>query len=145
MSTRCVVKITVGESRKQYYHHYDGYLSGVGYELFSRYAMFYEGSRFGEWYAEWRVTKTSQDCNPSKDIDCSYEPEEWGTMHDDIEFLYELDFNQETFKATDLESGVTYQFADIIRELAEDIRKLLKSKLSNSDERLLLWAHNHKI
>ncbi len=97
MSTRCVVKITVGKSRKLYYHHYDGYLSGVGYELFSRYAMFYEGSRFGEWYAEWRVTKTSQDCNPSKDIDCSYEPEEWGTTHDDIEFLYELDFNSHRF------------------------------------------------
>jgi len=95
MSTRTNVLITDGtrENTIQFYHHSDGYVEGVGYDL-AKYLKKLVGKVKGEKYlatpnnfAPWLG------CNP---FDNGYELEDEVNTHGDIQYLYIVDTQART-------------------------------------------------
>lgn len=92
MSTRCQIRVIKNGYPLNYYHHFDGYLSGVGREL-------------RDWLLEIGVEsgKRSEDVDmlvAKMSADNQYEPT-FG-RHTDINFFYLLDFDNGIFKAYEL-------------------------------------------
>ena len=93
MSTRCQIRIVKNGYPLNYYHHHDGYLSGVGAELRG-------------WLKEAGVEETGKRTEGVEGLvmrmsaDREYEPTFW--RHADIEFFYLLDFDNGVFRAYEL-------------------------------------------
>ena len=94
MSTRCVVRI----KEKQYgkvnkldiYHHHDGYIEGVGFDLMRR---FYDKDK-----KEMYLYDVMQVANTLiKDIHDEYKVTPY--KHGDIEYFYEIDIDKKTITA----------------------------------------------
>lgn len=86
MSTRChiVVKNTTEKKENYVYHHWDGYINGVGKELKEFIKDKYEPSIFS----------ADEFCKQLENWDCSYEYENCG-IHGDEEYIYYVDINSE--------------------------------------------------
>jgi len=146
MSTRCIIKVINHGQKRQYYHHCDGYLSGVGWELFRTYFQVAHGysPQTGS-YTRWFMERT-EDCDLTKDIDCSYEPEPWEQYHCDIEFQYLLDFDAGTLQATEIDTGRIFSQDELRQELSATFRSEVASIINDLDEsNFLIWARQHKL
>ena len=93
MSTRCIVRIKgkIGNSEKQVdlYHHHDGYIEGVGFDLINRFYDF--GSQSFNFREITRVVNTL-----IKDNSDEYEFTLY--KHTDIEYFYTVDTDNNTLK-----------------------------------------------
>lgn len=94
MSTRSNIFVDFNGERKQFYHHCDGYLDGVGKDLLVRMEMAITRARkaisylVGDNFSTERVYK---EFITLLEEEGSYEPEEIG-LHGDIEYLYYVKF-----------------------------------------------------
>lgn len=93
MSTRCIVRVKgkIGNIKKQVdlYHHHDGYIEGVGFNLINRFYDF--GSQSFNFRDITRVVNTL-----IKDNSDEYEFTLY--KHTDIEYLYTIDTDNNTLK-----------------------------------------------
>ena len=90
MSTRSNIFVDFNGERKQFYHHWDGYLDGVGKDLLVRMEMAIARARkdIPCFFSTERVYKEFLNLLEEEG---SYEPEEIG-LHRDIEYLYYVKF-----------------------------------------------------
>lgn len=93
MSTRSNIFVDFDGERKQFYHHYDGYLDGVGADLLVKLRsvtekVFSESSCY-----ENLERKVYEEFLKTLKADKGYEPEEIG-LHGDIEYLYYVKINE---------------------------------------------------
>lgn len=90
MSTRSNIFVDFNGERKQFYHHYDGYLDGVGKDLLVRMEMAIAIARKDSSYlvSTERVYKEFINLLEEEGF---YEPEKIG-LHGDIEYLYYVKF-----------------------------------------------------
>ena len=91
MSTRSNIFVDFNGERKQFYHHLDGYLDGVGKDLLIR--MELAVIKAGEYVPDIaeRTKNVYEEFLNLLEEEGSYEPEEIG-LHGDIEFLYYVKF-----------------------------------------------------
>lgn len=94
MSTRSNIFVDFNGERKQFYHHHDGYLAGVGKDLLVRMEMAIARARkvisylVGDNFSTERVYKEFLNLLEEEGF---YEPEEI-RLHGDIEYLYYVKF-----------------------------------------------------
>lgn len=95
MSTRCNIIVKENETTYQYYHHCDGYPSGVGAELNKVFAQEFRNRKGDEVIlANDVMTKLATENADYEFEDCYYHP------HGDIEYLYEIVQNADSIKMT---------------------------------------------
>ena len=104
MSTRCNIIVTSDKGIAQYYHHCDGYWSGVGEELKEWFTEYFN-KFFNDGGKKPQALKIMEELS-TKNRDYEYE-RDFIQLHGDIEFLYEILENEECIKI------VCYQYADI--------------------------------
>lgn len=90
MSTRSNIFVDFNGERKQFYHHHDGYLDGVGKDLLVRMEMAIARARKDISYLVSTERVYKEFINLLEE-EGSYEPEEIG-LHGDIEYLYYVKF-----------------------------------------------------
>lgn len=89
MSTRCNIVVLAGEARVVLYHHHDGYVEGVGFDLVERMKnVLKQGWRGADEFLN----------NLLKDSKDEYEFSTGSGLHGDIEYLYEVDCKVKTVK-----------------------------------------------
>ena len=97
MSTRSNIFVDFNGERKQFYHHWDGYVEGVGQDLLVRMEMAFKRARnaipfsLKENTFRLRTERTYKEFLNLLEEEGSYEPEEIG-LHGDIEYLYYVKF-----------------------------------------------------
>ena len=97
MSTRSNIFVDFNGERKQFYHHWDGYVEGVGQDLLVRMEMALKRARnaipfsLKENTFRLRTERTYKEFLNLLEEEGSYEPEEIG-LHGDIEYLYYVKF-----------------------------------------------------
>ena len=97
MSTRSNIFVDFNGERKQFYHHCDGYLKGVGKDLLVRMEMAIARARNAIPYSikddsnGLRIEKAYKEFLNLLEEEGSYESEEIG-LHGDIEYLYYVKF-----------------------------------------------------
>lgn len=93
MSTRSNIFVDFNGERKQFYHHWDGYLDGVGKDLLVRMEFATAIARKASSYliGDDLTKKAYKEFLKLLEEEGSYEPEEIG-LHGDIEFLYYVKF-----------------------------------------------------
>ena len=94
MSTRSNIFVDFNGERKQFYHHWDGYVEGVGKDLLVRMEMAIMRARKAISYLAGDNFITERVCKEFLNLleeEGSYEPEEIG-LHGDIEYLYYVKF-----------------------------------------------------
>ena len=94
MSTRSNIFVDFNGERKQFYHHYDGYLEGVGKDLLVRMELAAAKARKAVSFLEGddlRTEKAYKEFLKLLEEEGSYELEEIG-LHGDIEYLYYVKF-----------------------------------------------------
>lgn len=97
MSTRSNIFVDFNGERKQFYHHCDGYLKGVGKDLLVRMEMAFARARNAIPYPlkdvnfGLRTERAYKEFLNLLEEEGSYEPEEIG-LHGDIEYLYYVKF-----------------------------------------------------
>lgn len=91
MSTRSNIFVDFNGERKQFYHHWDGYLNGVGKDLLIR--MELAVTKACEYVPDiaGRTKNVYEEFLNLLEEEGSYEPEEIG-LHGDIEYLYYVKF-----------------------------------------------------
>ena len=90
MSTRSNIFVDFNGERKQFYHHHDGYLDGVGKDLLVRMEMAIARARKDISYLVSTERVYKEFINLLEE-EGSYESEEIG-LHGDIEYLYYVKF-----------------------------------------------------
>jgi len=92
MSTRCQIRIVRNGYPLNYYHHCDGYFSGVGKELqdWMKECVEQNKGKVNDCLDECYIVSRMTDDN-------GYEPT--FSLHSDIEYFYLLDFDKLRFKA----------------------------------------------
>lgn len=80
MSTRCQIKFVNGKKSVMLYHHCDGYIEGVGFDLVKRVKK--------NIYADEMLCKMIRECHYEVTVG----------NHLDIEYFYIVDFKKETVK-----------------------------------------------
>lgn len=98
MSTRSNIFVDFNGERKQFYHHCDGYLDGVGKDLLIRMAMAIERARNDISYLVSTERVYKEFINLLEE-EGSYKPEEIG-LHRDIEYLYYVEFSPKGNRVT---------------------------------------------
>lgn len=94
MSTRCVVEIKNGSKKVTLYHHHDGYLEGVGYDLLKRFWLDEKGN-FKDVKDNYQLSYLENVVNNLiKDKDDEYEFT--NGIHTDIEYMYRIDIKTKT-------------------------------------------------
>ena len=97
MSTRSNILVDFNGEKKQFYHHHDGYIEGVGADLLIRMGMAVARARNAIPYSlkddtfSLRTERAYKEFLNLLEEEGSYEPEEIG-IHGDIEFLYYVKF-----------------------------------------------------
>lgn len=93
MSTRSNIFVDFNGERKQFYHHWDSYLDGVGKDLLVSMELATAIARKASSYStEYDLTeKVYKEFLKLLEEEGSYEPEEIG-LHGDIEYLYYVKF-----------------------------------------------------
>ena len=97
MSTRSNIFVDFNGERKQFYHHWDGYVEGVGKDLLVRMEMAITRARNAIPYSlkddsnGLRTEKAYKEFLNLLEEEGSYESEEIG-LHGDIEYLYYVKF-----------------------------------------------------
>ena len=93
MSTRSNIFVDFNGERKQFYHHWDGYLNGVGKDLLVRMDLATAIARKASSYliGDDLTKKVYKEFLKLLEEEGSYEPEEIG-LHGDIEYLYYVKF-----------------------------------------------------
>ena len=97
MSTRSNIFVDFNGERKQFYHHWDGYVEGVGKDLLVRMEMAITRARDAIPYSlkedtfSLRTERAYKEFLNLLEEEGSYEPEEIG-LHGDIEYLYYVKF-----------------------------------------------------
>ena len=97
MSTRSNIFVDFNGDRKQFYHHHDGYIEGVGADLLIRMGMAVARARNAIPYSlkddtvSLRTERAYKEFLGLLEEEGSYEPEEIG-LHGDIEYLYYVKF-----------------------------------------------------
>lgn len=104
MSTRSNIFVDFNGERKQFYHHCDGYLDGVGKDLLIRMAIAIMRARKAIPYSLKGDNSGLRTERAYKEFlnlleEGSYKPEEIG-LHGDIEYLYYMEFSSKGNKAT---------------------------------------------
>lgn len=105
MSTRSNIFVDFNGERKQFYHHCDGYLDGVGKDLLIRMAMAIKRARKAIPYSlkddnsGLRTERAYKEFFNLLEEEGSYEPEEIG-LHGDIEYLYYVEFSPKGNRVT---------------------------------------------
>ena len=122
MSTRCIVEIKDSSIKKLkpivLYHHHDGYISGVGYDLLDR-------------FLDTETKKLDIDCIDTvankliKDTEDEYEVTTYN--HVDIEYKYTIDCGQKTLRCDDVDNwdgsmkvNATYTHNQIVKDYLMD-------------------------
>lgn len=96
MSTRCIVEIKDGAKKVCLYHHHDGYIEGVGYDLLKRFWLDEKGN-FKELKNNYMLSCLENVVNHLiKDKNDEYELTT-GT-HTDIEYYYVIDIDKKDLK-----------------------------------------------
>ena len=97
MSTRSNIFVDFNGERKQFYHHWDGYVEGVGQDLLVRMEMALKRARnaipfsLKENTFRLRTERTYKEFLNLLEEEGSYESDEIG-LHGDIEYLYYVKF-----------------------------------------------------
>lgn len=97
MSTRSNIFVDFNGERKQFYHHCDGYLDGIGKDLLIRMEMAIKRARKAIPYSlkddnsGLRTERAYKEFFNLLEEEGSYKPEEIG-LHGDIEYLYYVKF-----------------------------------------------------
>ena len=91
MSTRSNIFVDFNGERKQFYHHCDGYLDGVGKDLLVRLEIACSRARKADPGLVERTKNVYEEFIKLLEEEGSYKPEEIG-LHGDIEFLYYVRF-----------------------------------------------------
>ena len=105
MSTRSNIFVDFNGERKQFYHHCDGYLKGVGNDLLVRMEMAITRTRNAIPYSlkgdtfSLRIERAYKEFLNLLEEEGSYEPEEIG-LHGDIEYLYYVEFSPKGNRVT---------------------------------------------
>ena len=94
MSTRCLVKIVEQDKEIQLYHHHDGYISGVGYDLIKRFLN--EETLKLEIPNDIYIVANKL----IKDLEDEYNVTVY--KHSDIEYLYVVDCDNNTITGYDV-------------------------------------------
>ena len=94
MSTRCLVKIVEQDKEIQLYHHHDGYISGVGYDLIKRFLN--EETLKLEIPNDIYIVANKL----IKDLEDEYNVTVY--KHSDIEYLYVIDCDNNTITGYDV-------------------------------------------
>ena len=101
MSTRSNIFVDFNGERKQFYHHCDGYLDGVGKDLLVRMEMaIARASKAILYLAGYDLTERAyKEFLNLLEEEGYYEPEEIG-LHRDIEYLYYVEFSPKGNRVT---------------------------------------------
>lgn len=100
MSTRSNIFVDFNGERKQFYHHWDGYVEGVGKDLFVRMEMAIARARNAIPYSlGLRTERAYKEFLNLLEEEGSYESEEIG-LHGDIEYLYYVEFSPKGNRVT---------------------------------------------
>ena len=105
MSTRSNIFVDFNGERKQFYHHWDGYVEGVGKDLLVRMEMAITRARDAIPYSlkedtfSLRTERAYKEFLNLLEEEGSYEPEEIG-LHGDIEYLYYVEFSPKGNRVT---------------------------------------------
>ena len=105
MSTRSNIFVDFNGERKQFYHHCDGYLDGVGKDLLIRMAMAIKRARKAIPYSlkddnsGLRTERAYKEFFNLLEEEGYYAPEEIG-LHRDIEYLYYVEFSPKGNRVT---------------------------------------------
>lgn len=105
MSTRSNIFVDFNGERKQFYHHCDGYVEGVGNDLLVRMEMAITRTRNAIPYSlkgdtfSLRIERAYKEFLNLLEKEGSYEPEEIG-LHGDIEYLYYVEFSPKGNRVT---------------------------------------------
>jgi hypothetical protein len=93
MSTRSVIRIKGDGKKVDLYHHYDGYIEGVGFDLLD---MFYKNGELKFGFIENVVNNLIK-----KENDCY----EWTPYkHGDIEYFYTIDVDKNELTAKEVDN-----------------------------------------
>lgn len=105
MSTRSNIFVDFNGERKQFYHHWDGYVEGVGNDLLVRMEMAITRARNAIPYSlkgdtfSLRTERAYKEFLNLLEEEGSYELEEIG-LHGDIEYLYYVEFSPKGNRVT---------------------------------------------
>ena len=105
MSTRSNIFVDFNGERKQFYHHCDGYLDGVGKDLLVRMAMAIKRAKKAFPYSlkddnsGLRTERAYKEFLNLLEEEGSYESEELG-LHGDIAYLYYVEFSPKGNRVT---------------------------------------------
>lgn len=115
MSTRCNIILICDEKRELYYHHWDGYPSGVGADLLERMDV---GARGISFFDKEKQSKIYKKFKELLEAEGHYEPTD--NVSGDIEYLYYV-----TLK--DNKCTISYSAVHFWDASEEDIKEYLQS------------------
>ena len=104
MATRCTIKIISDSDIQYFYHHWDGYPKGVGYDIFNYLSI----------KDNWNFYEIVKDMNSGfVGDDPTYDPSEG--IHGDENYIYVIDCKQKKFTCYKNEK-LTWNECDIFKE-----------------------------
>lgn len=126
MSTRSEIIIKSHGKEIKLYHHHDGYISGVGFDLLERFGKHFDGKSFD-------ISGTTIANLLVKDVTDEYEI----TLgnHTDIEFQYTIDVDEKTITAVAGNWWDDYDHPEIYQRFSyDDIKKKYEAENAPAEE-----------
>ena len=124
MSTRCNIIVKAKGNKITLYHHWDGYIEGVGQDLVNKLEPIFNSNNKCYWSDVVNMLVKNKE-------DEGYE--RTSRIHGDIEYLYTIDTDKKTIKVQTVGYGINYEQKffrkkDVLKEL----EKLYKKKESEN-------------
>lgn len=113
MSTRCNIIVKAKGNKITLYHHWDGYIEGVGQDLVNKLKPFFDSNNKCYWSDVVNMLVKNKE-------DEGYEIT--SRIHGDIEYLYTIDTDKKTIKVQTVGYGINYEQKffrkkDVLKEL----------------------------
>lgn len=118
MSTRCNIIVKENGKKVVLYHHHDGYIEGVGADLFNR---------FNERFSNPNSCVYWDDVVNELVKDAKDEYEVTSGIHGDIEYLYTIDTKKKTIKMNPIE--INWETHKVVKKKAKDVLKVFKERV----------------
>ena len=124
MSTRCNIIVKAKGKKITLYHHWDGYLEGVGQDLVNKFKnMFIDNNKCYWIHAVNMLVKDK--------TDDGYEISDG--IHGDIEYLYTIDTDKKTIKYQTVGYGINFEQKFFRkRDVITDLMKIQKENEGNA-------------